>query len=244
MAGQHDAQRMLLSEPRLKPYLDATAGNLESAWSLYLWANNLAGALHAQISLVEVAVRNSIEQTLRNWNVSQSGPPDWALHNHTQEPLYTLLKNELNKARRSAHQEANSRTDGHPRKGVTPNHDDIIAQLMFGTWVKVLQPLSKNESSDRQEKLWTTGLNKAFPGADQSDAGRRKLGRQLNSIRRLRNRVSHHENLLHVQVAHRLNEMLSVVHKIHPSYPRLIMANSQVRKIAQEDPRQGQNRTS
>lgn len=237
MSGQQDVQRRLLSEPRLKPYLDEAEDDLESAWSVYLWANELAGALHAQISLVEIAVRNSIERELRDWNISQSGTSEWTLKDQAKEPLYTLLKDDLNKARRAARRDANARATGHPRRGAIPTHNDVVAQLMFGTWVKALQPLSKEEPADRQKQLWAAGLNAAFPGADQSDAGRRKLGQQLDSIRRLRNRVAHHDNLLNVKVGHRLNEMLSLVHKANPTYPRLVMANSRVRKIAREDPR-------
>lgn len=237
MSVQEVAQRTLLSEPRLSPYLNAGEDDPDKAWSLYLWANELAGALHAQIALVEIAVRNAIERELRAWNSSQGGSADWTLHGEAKDPLYTLIKGDLNQARKSALRDANARAAGHPRRGVMPTHNDVIAQLMFGTWVKLLTPLSQTESSMRQELLWATGLNLAFPGSRQTDQGRVKIGHQLDSIRRLRNRVAHHDNILDVKVGHRINEMLSVVHKANPAYPRLVMANSRVRLIAREDPR-------
>ena len=238
MSGQEEAQRTLLSEPRLSPYLDVAEDDPGKAWSLYLWANELAGSLHAQISLVEIAVRNSIERELRVWNASQGGSADWTLQDQAREPLYTLIRGDLNQARSHARRDANARVAGHPRRGVTPTHNDVIAQLMFGTWVKLLTPLSSTEPSTRQQSLWANGLNLAFPGADQQDAGRIKIGHQLDSIRRLRNRVAHHDNILAVKVGRRINEMLSLVHKANPSYPRLVMANSRVGLIAREDPRQ------
>lgn len=237
MSSQPDVRRLLLSEPRLRPYLNDAGQDLERAWSTYLWANELSGALHAQISLVEVAIRNALDRAVSAWNVANGGSAEWTLPGNAQEPLYALLKDDLNKARRAAAREAVLRTTGHPRQGVTAGHDDIVAQLMFGTWVKLLRPMSKVESPHRQVALWSAGLNTAFPGADQSDAGRAKIGKQLDSIRRLRNRVAHHDNLLGVKTSSRLNQMLSLVHKANAAYPRLVMANSSVRRIARDDPR-------
>ena len=80
---------------------------------------------------------------------------------------------------------------------------------------------------------------RAFPFADQDEHGRRSLGAQLERIRSLRNRVAHHDNLLGVEVSHRLNDMLSILRKIDPTFPEIAMARSGVRAVVRQDPRSG-----
>ncbi|MFJ1511848.1 hypothetical protein [Cellulosimicrobium funkei] len=80
-------------------------------------------------------------------------------------------------------------------------------------------------------------LHRAFPHADPSQAGRKAIGNQLETLRRLRNRVAHHDNLLDVEVRHRLNGILSLLSKIDPTFPSLAAARSPLRRIIREDPR-------
>ena len=63
------------------------------------------------------------------------------------------------------------------------------------------------------------------------------LGRQLDTLRKLRNRVAHHDNLLEVNVVHRLNGMLSVLGQINPDLATLASAKNTLRRLAKEDPR-------
>ena len=54
----------LLSEKRLSTYLAATDGVLDTAFELYAWNTQLAGAMLSATAMVEVVVRNSIDRTL------------------------------------------------------------------------------------------------------------------------------------------------------------------------------------
>jgi hypothetical protein len=232
------ALRTLLSEARTARYLTAASGDLDRATDLYLWATELSGSLHAQISFVELAVRNAIDPQLASWNAQQHGGSAlWTAHNATQQPLYNILAKDIREARRRAEKEANLRADDHHRSGDIVNHDDIVAQLMFGTWVKVLRPVTEQEAAEPQKLLWQQAVQQAFPHATQADSGRVQIGNQLDALRRLRNRVAHHDNLLEVNVHGRLNGMLSVLAKIDPDYPSLALARSSLRRILKEDPR-------
>lgn len=225
---------------RLAPYLAVAGGDMSKATELYLWAVNLAGALHSTIALVEVAVRNALDAQLAEWNAAQVGQRGrhWALHGCAAPLLYELIgPKRLRFARESAEKEAHRRPQGHPRRGASVTNDDVVAQLMFGTWVGLVAPTSG--SPRRQQRLWCEGLCDAFPGADTSDAGRVKLGRQLERIRRLRNRVAHHDNLLGVETDHRLNDMLAVLRVIDTRLPALAMRRSRVRIVVKDDPRRG-----
>ena len=112
-----------------------------------------------------------------------------------------------------------------------------MAQLMFGAWVKLIRPISASESGAPQRALWAGVLSQAFPHADQTDAGRLAIGAQLETMRQLRNRVAHHDNLLGVDVRHRQNGVLSLLSKVDPVLPNLAVARSPLRRLIRDDPR-------
>lgn len=235
--GSQSAIEALLGRARLDTYLSEARGDIVRATDLYLWATQLSGALHGQISFVEIAVRNSLDLQLGVWNRAAGLGPDWSVENQAAEPLYGLLGGKLREARGRAIRDAEERHHTHPRSGAVVTHDDVIAQLMFGSWVTVVRPISNDESPRRQVKLWDEALSKSFPHAMSGDAGRIDIGKKLDTLRRLRNRVAHHDNLLRVDVQHRLNGMLSLMAKMDPSYPTLATGRSTLRRLLREDPR-------
>lgn len=76
-----------------------------------------------------------------------------------------------------------------------------------------------------------------LPNAGIEDQWRESSGKKVERLTRLRNRVSHQENLLETNVRGRLNDLITVLRAIDKSYPSWAMENSQVRRVAQEDPR-------
>jgi hypothetical protein len=229
-----------LGAKRLKPYLDAAGGDILKADHLYHWNMNLGGALHTQISYVEIAARNALDGALAAWNRQQPRPEgagnftqEWTAVGGTAEPLYTLLKNELKNARDNAVKESARRNHSHPRRNAPVIHDDIVAQLMFGAWTK----LFTDNNATRRNLLWNDALRHAFPNADQTPAGRDRIANRMETMRRLRNKAAHHDNVLNVAVTNRLNEMLSLLRAINVEGPTWAMADSSLRRVAREDPR-------
>ncbi len=227
----------LLGSARLATYRDAAGGDPDRATDLYLWVTELSGALHAQLSYVELAVRNAIDPQLAGWNDAQGHGREWTADGAAAPLLYQLLRKPLQDARKWAEKEAAERHPQHPRHGAGVTHDDVVAQLMFGAWVKLIRPISRSESSAPQQRLWADVLRHAFPHAERSQQGRTALGSQLESMRRLRNRVAHHDNLLEVDVRHRLNGILSLLSKVDPAFPALAATRSPLRRLVREDPR-------
>lgn len=234
---KHNALPTLLGQARLATYLAAAGGDVDRASELYLWVTELAGALHAQLSYVELAVRNAVDPRLSRWNEDAGHGPEWTAAGRAAPVLYSLLRRPLEDARLRSSKEAAERRSGHPRHGADVTHDDVVSQLMFGAWVRLVRPISGSESNTRQQLLWSAALSQAFPSADQSDDGRREIGAQLETLRRLRNRVAHHDNLLQVDVRHRQNGILSLLSKVDPALPPLAAARSPLRRLAREDPR-------
>lgn len=107
---------------------------------------------------------------------------------------------------------------------------------MFGTWVSLIHPRDP-QAPQRCAQLWRVSLCRSFPHADPSDSGRKKLGKQLERVRKLRNRVAHHDSLLDVEVLRRLNDMLAVLRAVDSRLPSLVMTRNRIRSILKEDPR-------
>ena len=63
--------------------------------------------------------------------------------------------------------------------------DKIVAELTFGFWVTLL-------NSEYELTLWK-GLRLAFPYMPKKDRKRRNVSSPCNALRKLRNRVFHHE---------------------------------------------------
>ncbi|UGT69143.1 hypothetical protein LTT66_02720 [Nocardia gipuzkoensis] len=57
-----------LSSPRMAPHLTAASGDRDLALALYQWNLQLAAALQEVLGVVEVVVRNAIDEQLRAWN--------------------------------------------------------------------------------------------------------------------------------------------------------------------------------
>ena len=236
----------LLGEARHRAYVDAAGGNVQRAAELYEWSTKLAGAWHSHIGYVEVAVRNAIDRELATWNASptdgQGSPygPDWTVDGGADPLLFRTIGKPLREARDNARKEAQRRPKQHPRRGAQPNHDDVVAQLSFGSWSRFVtapQGPERSGANVNQVLLWGQALNRAFPGAAAGEPGRIWVGNQLEGIRRLRNRIAHHDNLLGVDTTARLNGSLALLGCIHADFPALVMGPNTLRQLAAADPR-------
>jgi hypothetical protein len=70
-----------------------------------------------------------------------------------------------------------------------PTNGAVVAELPFAFWVGLLGPKNENE-------IWRKALYKAFQNRPRGTE-RKIVHNALDSIRRLRNRIAHHEKILH-----------------------------------------------
>lgn len=202
-----------LSQPRFQPY-EAATGSRTEALRLYRWNLELSGAIHESLGLVEVVVRNAIDRELRAWNRTRPAPAgqrpygtNWV--ERPAKPLQGLLSPPARGGRprhstyRSAFDRAKKDSDdrdpSHPRCGAIPNHDDVVAHITFGTWVKLLP--SKKEKDGRigpsaQRGLWDHALRHSF--AYKPDP--LVIHYWVQRLHSLRNRVAHVEPLITTDV--------------------------------------------
>jgi len=146
-----------------------------------------------------------------------------------------MFKTPMGQARKWARKESQRRGNGHTRKNAPPSHDDVIAQFTLGNWSNLLGEALPDHRSNA-ERLWKECLLHAFPNAGIEDQWRESIGKKVERLTRLRNRVSHQENLLETNVRGRLNDLITVLRAIDTSYPSWTMEDSQVRRVAREDP--------
>lgn len=219
--------------------------NVDKAEKLYRWNSELSGVLHEQIGIFEVIVRNAMDRSLSAWCQTHYGTGDWTSDQIPSNDVHVLVAKPLRRAREQAVQASHNRRPGHPRKGVTPGHDDVVAQLTLGSWSTLLgesPACSTNVKKTAAKNLWSDAFGSSFsvsPAASStaSENQRREIGSKLQRITELRNRVAHHENLLEVRAKSRLNDMIAVITALDPRAVHWFINGNKVRSVAGADPR-------
>jgi hypothetical protein len=140
----------------------------------YLLNLALCESLYSPLQLCEVALRNSLHQHLAHF----VGREDW--FDAPAFPLTPWAVEEVRKAKDKI-----SRT--HP---VTAGR--VIAELQLGFWTSLFEA-----HYEQRTRFLPMGIKAVFPRLPKSRHNRKELKRTLEEIRALRNRVFHHERILH-----------------------------------------------
>lgn len=159
-----------ITRDRLTNHLAQANGDRYRAIKLYERNVGVSASFYGPLQAVEVALRNAIDETLRN----HFGQADW--WNHPSGPLRHPQTAMLQKALQ------NLTVKGKPH---TPGR--IVAELSFGFWVGLV-------GKQYNSHLWIPALHKAFPNAK---LGRKKAHQTLEELRIFRNRIAHHEPILY-----------------------------------------------
>jgi hypothetical protein len=78
----------------------------------------------------------------------------------------------------------------------TPTPSRVIAELSFGFWTSLLGNGRKG-ANNYEVTLWRNALYKSFPNRPPKGFNRKFANREFTSIRELRNRIAHHEPIVH-----------------------------------------------
>lgn len=161
----------ILTRERLGKYLEAASGDLDRALSLYERNSRLAEAFYTPLQTLEICLRNRIYRNL-------SGAYGSGWFEADSAPLQSDIRQDIRRAK-----DVVSKS----RKVVTPGR--IVAELSFGSWVGLLGPRY-------DATLWRGSLFSAFNETGRN-MRRDRVHRRLNALRRLRNRIAHHEPIFH-----------------------------------------------
>ncbi len=158
-----------LSTERLAAYRQRLAkdGN-RNLFSHYAWNMALSESLYPVLQILEVALRNSIHSA----SCRHFGRDDWYNNHHIIHPKDVGA---LDKAKEILTRQ---------HKALDPGR--IIAELNFGFWTSLMD-------KRYEQVLWHQLIKAAFPYMPKKIRTRRELSRRFNKIRRLRNRIFHHE---------------------------------------------------
>jgi hypothetical protein len=185
-----------LSPARLSPYLAATGNHPENAIRLYEQNTLLSESLYGVLQGLEIALRNSVHERLSSVTGSETW---WARLPLAPDQLAMLQKAE----------------DALRREGKPLDAGRIVAELSFGFWTSLFGP--------RYSALWNKHLVKAFP---RRPLQRSEVQVRLNSIRKLRNRVAHHEPILSRPLQKDVNQIFDALSWIDPITARWVRSNS------------------
>ena len=199
-----------ISEERFAPFLERAGGDWALAVELYLWHARVAGASLTTLHHFEVALRNAIDRQLG------AGEPDIPVEGAWLLDPATLSQPAIGKVRRVL---GRLEQEGYPRE-----RRRVVASLPFSFW--------KGLFVRRYEGLWRTRLRHAFPGAGL----RREILEPLTNLHLWRNRIAHHDSLLHQNLERRLAEMIGVSNAIDPSCGDWLTACTEMTALLEQRP--------
>ncbi|GAA1683473.1 hypothetical protein ACFTSF_28915 [Kribbella sp. NPDC056951] len=202
----------LLSEARLGPYLLATDGSLTGAHHLYHWNAQVSAAFQEVLHYVEVGLRNAMDGQLASWATALGAELPW--YRDLRVPLTPPTRRKVEVARSNA-----------ARGGQSELHGKVVAELMLGFWWSLL-------SDEYNRRLWQPCLQHAFDGPVR----RARLHSELNELRRLRNRIAHHEPIHGWDLAAEHARVLDVAGRISPRLSERIETVSRVPAVLLERP--------
>jgi hypothetical protein len=175
---------LALSVERMNAYGDVNKQQ-KLVLARYMLNMALCESLYSSLQVCEVALRNSIHNYLttklesESWfNMDSFILTDWA-RSQVNNAIEKLIKS---------------------GKETAPGH--VIAELHFGFWTSFF------EAHYEQNTLFLPrGIKGVFPYLPKSQHNRKKIKARLDRIRNLRNRVFHHERIIHwkdLEEQHRL----------------------------------------
>jgi len=185
-----------ISTDRLEPYRASVGGDRELAVRLYEQNILLAESLYGILHGLEVAMRNSIHSQLE----ASYGQPEWWKLIQLESEQASMLRNAQQALQRG---------------GKPLDAGRVVAELNFGFWTGLLGP--------KYTDLWRNHLVKAF---SRRTVQRAEVQIRLNSIRKLRNRVAHHEPILSRPLQKDVNQIFDTIAWMSPVTARWVRSNN------------------
>jgi len=229
-----------LGKPRIEPYLEAANGNEKHALALYRWGVEMTASVQETLGITEVFLRNSIDTQLQKWNSEQLGQrsTSWLLEAPAR-PLRSLTQGKRLEAKRRAQKSADRRPASHFRHGQAITHDDVLAHTMFGMWKDILPnhaPGADPEKTENKNRftLWEGAVKDAFPFAD--DLSGEKTYWRVAHLHDLRNRVSHMDSLLNVDILDVTKDTFTLAESINSALASWLTSTSTVSAVHKKRP--------
>ena len=200
------------SPQRLRTYRRATADRAR-ALDLCVWNTAMSAAFYGPLQVLEVVLRNAMHERL-------AGRYGAAWYDNPEAGLDAKSRARFAVAR------SDVARDGHG-----PHPHRLVSALSFGFWVSLLgEGGCLDEGGDRradfETTLWRPALRGAFP--HRKVLSRRQAHKPLNDLRKLRNRIAHHEPIFARRLLDDHERILDVTGWISPEARTWIERHSRV----------------
>jgi Abi-like protein len=173
----------------------------------YLWNMAICESLYSPIQCAEIALRNAFHQALTDkYNTEY-----W----FDSMPLSDFMKKQVEHAKKTAYKRNKSITDGF-----------VVAELSFGFWTSFFNNYYQRSG------LSFDLLKAAFPFWPKRFRAIKFQQPQWETIRELRNKVFHHERIIHwndLKIKHQ--QILEAIRWISPELHELTVALDRFNKI-------------
>jgi len=233
----------LLSKERLANLLTLT-GSESAAIELHQQTLALNASLMNVTGVIEIALRNAVCENLSH----RFGVTDWLVRPPTpfawKEKEAGNVKKAVDGAKRAVYSKLTQAAKGaldasafpsgvphglshqarskHRRTQIPVSHGKVVAELTLYFWKKLYGP-------DYEQSLWQPSLKKTFPDKTLSRAD---IAVPLETIYQARNRLAHHEPVLHKRLADTIQAIEFVVQRLGVSKPS---ATTPLARLVEED---------
>lgn len=223
---------ILLSPERLAA-LTALTGSTRTAIQLHQETLSLSASLMTVIACVELALRNTVSENLTTffgapgWLTSPPAPFQWrAIENqNAQKAFDSARRSEYSKMNQADKGALDARAFPSPagrppntshlrravlrRRQIAVSDGKVIAETTFYFWKRLYSP-------EYEQSLWRTTLKRTFPNKRMSRAD---VAQALEHIYQARNRLAHHEPVLHKRFHDTLSAIAFVSENLNSARP-------------------------
>ncbi len=162
----------ILSTERLGPYLKHHSGNFDKAVAHYKANIEISESFYPLLSILEIGLRNNIDYQLKR----KFNDNNWYENQDFIKIASRFQIDRVSEARNNILRE---------RKVITTGK--VISELSFGFWTSLLDVKF-------ERTLWKS-IRLAFPNCPKNIRKRKTMSSKFNGVRKLRNRIFHHESV-------------------------------------------------
>lgn len=196
------------STERLDRYRAWAGGDTARALDLYALNTRLSEALYPPLQTLEITLRNRIHAVLAaDIGERWFETPDFLRPARQQDRLAAAIDN-----------------IAQTRKEPTPGR--IVATLTFGFWTAML--------GSGYESLWRTGLHRIARRENGRRLKRKDFSKPLHTIRTLRNRIAHHEPIIHWDLRRHHDTIIQLTGWLSPAAADWCLSHSRLPSILPE----------
>jgi len=162
----------IISKERLLPYLKFHNEDFEKAVLHYKANIEISESFYPLLAILEVGLRNNLDFQLK----MRFNDENWFENPEFVKIVSSFQIERVAEARKNILKEKKQITTG-----------KIISELSFGFWTSLLD-------SKFEKTLWKN-IRLAFPNCPKEMRQRKTMSSKFNGIRKLRNRIFHHESI-------------------------------------------------